>query len=250
MPRRTAGDLVRLAFGVGLSDVELSNSERSELESKLGRSLFGVASQHHRELVRLAGDPPDVSRVPESFWARVEDETRQAIAEVILLAWMASAVRHGLSGDTLQQPAREFAERRALDTARKYVEHSRRRLDGLAPGQATRDRIDTTFSHDRSAMVAETEVTAAQTAGGEAWAEDARRRGLVIKAVWRHSSRRPRGHSHAAKEPCPICSPLEGTTEEVWRRIAPTGAPAHPHCDCFIAYEEVPTGITQLPIGA
>ena len=35
---------------------------------------------------------------------------------------------------------------------------------------------------------------------------------------------------------CPICSPLNGTTQSVWGKQFPSGAPAHFRCRCFMTY--------------
>lgn len=35
---------------------------------------------------------------------------------------------------------------------------------------------------------------------------------------------------------CPICSPLNGTTQAVWGKQFPNGAPAHYRCRCFMTY--------------
>lgn len=36
---------------------------------------------------------------------------------------------------------------------------------------------------------------------------------------------------------CPICSPLNGKTQDVWGKQFPNGTPAHPRCRCFLTYQ-------------
>lgn len=41
---------------------------------------------------------------------------------------------------------------------------------------------------------------------------------------------------------CPICAPLHGSPEEVWRKTIPQGPRAHPRCRCILIYSRVAIG--------
>jgi hypothetical protein len=222
--------------------------EREKYADQLGRSLAKLSARHDAELSRLLGEPADLANVPPEFWARVEDETRQQIAVVLILIWLTSAASHGLaSGGTTQVSAESWTAKRSTDTARGYVATTQERLGGLR-GDELRERAGRVFTPERARGIGQTEAVAAQTAGGEAWVTDARSKGLIVRAVIRHSRFRPAGHSNAPKKPCPICSPLEGLVDEAWRVIAPAGPPFHPWCLCYVEYELLPAKVTKVPI--
>jgi hypothetical protein len=221
--------------------------EREKYADQLGRSLAKLSARHAAELSRLIGEPADLADVPAEFWARVEDETRQQVAATLILLFALSTEAHGFVGQPAKAAADQWATRRSLETARGYVSTTRERLTGLA-GDDLRERAKRVFSPERARGIGQTEAVAAQTAGGEAWVTDARSKGLIVKAVIRHSRFRPAGHSNASKKPCRICSPLEGLVDEAWRVIAPGGPPFHPHCDCWVEYELLPSKVKKVPI--
>lgn len=213
-------------------------SDRTKYETTVAAKVYRASLKLRREFERIAGDPPDISRVSSSFWQKVEDEIKDEIAEVLVVIWMASAASHGFQGQ-LQQ-ARAFASLRSRDMAAGFSQHTRVRLTAPAASAAELgQRVESVFGPDRAEMVGITETSAAQTAGGQAWRDDIRSRGGQVEAYWRHSNRRPRGHAGAIRQPCPVCTPIEGTSEKVWFRKFPAGPPAHPHCDCFLEYKVI-----------
>lgn len=212
-------------------------SDRDKYERQLEAGFVRMSRKLQTELRSLMGGSGDASSVPESFWAKVESEVRDNISTVILLVWMRSALEHGLPRSLADTTGAAWAANRATETAKDFALHSR---DSLATATDVQSTASTLFSDARASRLAATEVSAAQTAGGEAWKERAEAElGRTVQAVWRHSTRRPRGHSGAIKSPCPVCTPIEGTARGVWGRLFPSGPPAHPHCDCFIEYEPI-----------
>jgi hypothetical protein len=200
--------------------------------------------------------PPDPARVPESFWAKVEQETQSEMVAALALIFAASEQTHGYGGDGAALAAEGWADGRAADFAAGWVEHSQTVLDRHAedwlkvPGDSDRARLiaspreirevtDTMFGGDRIRRAAITETTQAEADGGKAAMEGL---GVQTTTIWRHSSSRPPRHSRAPVKPCPICSPLENLTYEEWTQLLPvSGPPAHPFCDCFLEFVDPST---------
>ena len=218
--------------------------ERAQAETQAARALGRVTGKHRAELRRLLGDPPDVSQVPESFWAKVEKDTEEQVLALLLLMYIASASHHGGNREQAQPAALAFATGRARETARGFVATSKR-LAGNATSPA--DAAVKVFGPDRIAKMVEHESSRAVTEGAEVGiraVEDEIKRDkgtsveVVVRRYWSHSGRRPPRHSLAPIKPCPICSPLERAGNrgvEIKDLPAPfrNGPPAHPRCDCF-----------------
>lgn len=84
------------------------------------------------------------------------------------------------------------------------------------------DWVSSYLSRDRAHSIAVTEITDAVSTG-----EDAARTvmtdtlGLELIAVW---------NTEKDARVCPICAPLDGKLESVWKTDFPHGPPAHPNC--------------------
>lgn len=218
---------------------ELSN--RSDLESRFAARFARSTSQFRHELIDLLGDPPDYTRVPEEFWQRVEQEANAQLAVVLLLLWSESADLHGLDDpDSLR--AQSFASTRATEAAAAFASTGRDMLrtagadwtqrtgSGLSiPRGEVIERATSIFGPARSEKVATFETGRAQTDAGETWRREKQAVGTRIKAIWRHSRIRPKGHAGASVKPCPQCTPLLDTDEGVWGVAAPSGPPLHPN---------------------
>jgi hypothetical protein len=221
---------------------------RTDFEERFAARMSRLSSRHRRELQHLLGVPPDISRVPDSFWERVQRETEEEAAALMLLIMLASSrvtlssipessrIDVDRAADRIVSQAAEASARRAAVLAESYTERSREML-GLAgqrwadaePGAITGAEIaeDTTsiFGPARSESVAITETTQAASIGGE----------LAIEATVGKSD----GDTWFTAQDnrvCPICGPLHGASRERWSRFFPSGPPAHPRCRCWIQY--------------
>lgn len=101
-----------------------------------------------------------------------------------------------------------------------------------AEGGMTNDEIMAqllpAFGKRRAEMIAITEYTRAAsnaTSVYQAYLEDY---GIKTTRVWNTEN-------DEISRKCPICAPLNGKTEDVWREKHPEGAPAHPRCRCDIS---------------
>ena len=218
--------------------MELPN--RADLEADFAGTLARLSSRHRRELMDLLGQPPDINRVPASFWAKVEKETRDELLAALLLILLSSSTLHGWSGNQTDAWATQWSADHAGSVAADYAANSRDMLTvaGQAWGEMkpTRgDVLDTAtsiFGPDRAARMATTETTVAQTQGGEM---------AITMTVGLSDEDEWKTNPHLSVEgPCRICAPLNGTTRDVWGLQFPDGPPAHCACVCEIIFAHMP----------
>ena len=220
--------------------MELPN--RRELDAKVAKALSRLSSQHRRELVKLLGNPPSIDNVPAAFWDRVQQDTEEKLAALLLLIYFASSTHHGLDRSAAAELADKFAARRAADVAEKYTATSRERTENYSREWAERakatgepiprtevaERTVSVFGPERSAKVAVTEVTVAQTEGGETAAKKLKIASTEDK--WKTNPHLSRSG------PCPTCSPLHNKPRREWEKLFPDGPPIHDYCCCEIIY--------------
>lgn len=215
---------------------ELTN--RTKHEASFAGKLGKLSGRHRRELQDLLGFPPDVSKVPESFWLRVQRETEEELIALLLLIFIAAATQHRASASEAQGRAAQFASLTARDTAKSYTDTGREmlRTGGQEWAETTRtggtvtrasvlDRTNTIFGPTRVRGIAMTGTTDAATSGSEAGIELTD--GHSDDDTW---------WTEADQRVCPICQPLHKTKRENWSRLFPSGPPAHPRCRCWIVY--------------
>lgn len=220
--------------------MELPN--RDQLESSAAARFARLNATLRHRLEDYLGFPPDISRVPESFWQEVQDEMNRELAIVLLLVWGASARQHGLGAELARTQGLDYADRRAMTVAPQYAANSRQALNTAAtrwqespPTEADLQAdLSTIFGPTRAARVATTETTRAQTAGGET--ATGQTTGLSERDLWitRRDGR-----------VCPVCAPLHRQPRSVWQRQFPAGPgdDVHPFCRCFILYAPARRGV-------
>lgn len=64
---------------------------RDQLESSFAARFARLNGKLRHRLEDYLGSPPDIARVPQSFWQEVEDEMNRELAIVLLLIWSQSA---------------------------------------------------------------------------------------------------------------------------------------------------------------
>jgi hypothetical protein len=216
--------------------MELSN--RDELESRFAARFARLNATLRHRLEDYLGYPPDINRVPESYWQEVQDEMNRELAAVLLLIWSQSAIQHGLVADVASVvQALDYSNRRATSLAPQFAANTRDMLaaagrrwsvDSPARGEFQGD-LAGILGPSRAAGMAATETTAAQTAGGEI----ARRQlaGLSDLDTW---------FTRRDDRVCPVCQPLHLAWRAEWQAKFPSGPPAHPMCRCWIRYAPAP----------
>lgn len=204
--------------------------DRAKMERDARRKLGTLSREHLAELSRLLGDPPNPSRVPPAFWARVEREHRQTLSGILLLAFMSSADEWGADGE---MPGAQWADRQADMTSARYVHTAQSRLDQLGADWTAeaplsgelRHGLSGIFGADRDSTVSGTEITRGLGAGvvyaAQSSPEYAEGR---IRIMWRLGPR---------EKHCPVCKRLADTDETVWQ-LEVSSPPIHPRCGCFL----------------
>lgn len=218
-----------------MSEIE----NRMELEARVAREMGRLSGSHRRELEELLGNPPDASRVPPSFWDKVQRETENTMLLLLLLIAAESAMHHGLTDQpTAQASVRPWAEEQAATISRQWTDNSKDLLTtgqrewedrlqkyGEIPRGDVRDRTLKIFGPSRVEGLAVNETTRANHAGGEAAVGQLG--GISNDDTW---------FTAQDGKVCEICGPLHDTPREEWARFFPAGPPAHPRCRCFVVY--------------
>jgi hypothetical protein len=206
---------------------------RLKLEQSFATRLLGLSTNQRNRLIVLAGYPPDMSKVPESFWQQVEHENREKLAAILFLLWMSSAELHGanVATDIVAHAGRVFAQAHSFRLASQLVENSKKIISaGLsAAGGVTKwewsDILSKVFGKNRAETIAATETTVAQSMGAE-WAIKSMV-GLSEQDLW---------ITEADEKVCPVCLPLDQQPRSVWLPQFSNGPPAHVNCRCTIQY--------------
>lgn len=242
---------------------ELAN--RMEQEADFAKRLSRLSSRHRKELIALLGTPPDISRVPQDFWIRVEKEHREELGIILALLFVAASDQHidlllpgdlrYVAMDTVQDKADTWADSRSRSLSRKYVENSRkglvradrkwygtgpRVLGPTAPEVPTPEvyeQVVDIFGPERDARLASTETTRAATAGTKEATEAAKDLGVVTTITW---------YTEGDARVCPICAPLHRVEMQDWESVGINaeissngGPPAHENCRCWLEIKRV-----------
>ncbi len=244
---------------------------RDQLENSFAVRFTRVNARLRHQLEDYLGYPPDISRVPESFWQEVQDEMNRELAVVLLLIWSQSAMLHGLDAQAAQSQAAAYAASRAQTVAPAFAANTRQMLQNAATrwqaleqpvtrGELQTDLV-TVLGPRRSERVATTETTKAQTDGGESAVRQTDARRYVAAALLgihgdRESGvRKTVGLRYLDKwvtrndgRVCPICAALHGKPRTVWAAQFPSGPgdDVHALCRCWIEYAvdlELPKGV-------
>lgn len=212
---------------------------RDKLEAEYFRNLNQLSSRHRRELKALLGDSPDLGRVPQAFWQKVEKEREDEIAAILILLFLLAGdrMRQGTNATTSEQQAETFARTHARRVSSSYTRHSIERLTtklSEPEPPPTGQIVDDVFSDERDENIVVTTTTEARQAGAE-------------DAVQEFNATSPDDTWVTEKDArvCPICRPLDGTKRDNWTRKFPSGPPAHPRCRCEISYKFEREGTPQ-----
>lgn len=99
---------------------------------------------------------------------------------------------------------------------------------GAATAAEVDATIDTIAGESVASGIAITETTAAQSAG--------QRQAVQTYQVVTNVVITGRWVTEDDEKVCPICRPLDGTTQDVWGLKFPLGPPAHPRCRCHLDF--------------
>ncbi len=207
-------------------------------ENAFARKLGSLSAKHRRELQSHLGSPPDAANVPAEFWRRVEQETQEDLAAVLLLLFVLSASEHGLGRDRSSGLGAQYAGARSRQVAGQWTTNGRQRIEqasidwraragrGSPPtsGEVTATTFKI-FGPSRVSRLVVSETTDAQTAGSEAGVQETV--GLSEDDTW---------FTNFDDRVCPICAPLHRKKRSVWSLKFPKGPKAHIGCRCWVHY--------------
>lgn len=216
--------------------MELRN--RDQLESAFAARIGRIIGKHRNDLIDLMGDPPDPTKVSESFWTEAENEMQRELAIALLILFTAAARQHGAQYAAAESAGLRYAAARSQEVAAGYRTNNRERFAGFVgrwnersvSGQPMTEadvgrEAAGIFGTSRAEAIAVTETTAAQSAGGELGVADSV--GTSVDDTW---------FTTDDNRVCPICGPLHGMQRGEWSGEFPSGPPAHPNCRCWIDY--------------
>lgn len=222
--------------------------DRRDIEASFAAKLSRLSSRHRRELVDLLGDPPDLANVPRDFWDRVQKETEEELAAMMLLIFASSAIQHGLDRERATEQAERFASSRSSDVAGQYVQNRQEEIaratidwrERVNKGEAilkreVEDRTSRSFGPRKAAQIAVNETTNAAVDGGEAGVRETV--GFDEDDTW---------FTVNDQRVCPICEPLHRSKRSNWTSKFPTGPPAHVGCRCWIHYANEKRGAAAI----
>lgn len=198
--------------------MELAN--RNRIEGEFASRMARLHGTLRTRAIELMGEPPDPTRIPDSFWIEAEEEMRRELAIILLLIWGASARQHGLGADMVDVHALRYAELRSRLVAPQWAGNSRARLtDLIGRGGRPVEVAAEVFSPSRAESIATTETTTATSAGGEL--ATVQTVGITELDTW---------FTAADDRVCRICGPLHASPRSQWMARFPDGPPAHPNC--------------------
>jgi hypothetical protein len=214
--------------------------DRDEWERRLARANGRLGRQAFDELMELLGDPPDLSNVPPAFWQTLQEKQTLAVVPVLREVYMISAEQMlgatpvGVDWAIVNRHAIEWANRYGFELVQGITETTRQTLadavgNFFSQGQTLGDlrgALEPAFGTVRADLIASTEITRAAVQGELDLVQELDAQGIRMAAVWQTSE---------DEAVCPICGPLQGTTEDVWG-LPP---PAHPRCRCWLNHELV-----------
>ena len=67
----------------------ISDGDRARLERELRAAFAEAVSNASAELMEMLGDPPDLRRVPDSYWDSLAADLRAALEPVLVRAVIA-----------------------------------------------------------------------------------------------------------------------------------------------------------------
>lgn len=189
---------------------------REAAESEFARAVASAFADYRTLLGAYAARKEPV---PDSVWIEIEFDLREKLTAILLLLFVSSGIKHGLTQDIAQNYAAIWAGGRASTLASGIVANSRGKVESL-------DQLETTFSIGRAGSIAATETTVATSAGSEQ---------AIILLVGK--SLLDTWYTENDGRVCSVCGPLHGTDRSQWELFHSDGPPAHPGCRCWIEYE-------------
>jgi len=232
---------------------------RGRFERDLARILGRVSQRRLNELVKLLGNPPDATNVPDSWWESLDAEMRAALTSIVRDIYLqqaegiTSGVGIGIDWALVNRDAADWARQYTFDLVKEIRKNTQSaitaQLQGLLqnvvgtgieqslPLRDIRAALAPTFGPVRSDMIATTEITRAAAQGELAAVNQLREGGVDMRPKW---------FTREDEKVCPICGGLSDVVGDEHNQFKHrrTGRmfdmpPAHPRCRCFVNWEVV-----------
>jgi hypothetical protein len=207
---------------------------RETVEQRVARTLGKVNRQAFERIQELLGDPPKAHNLTPEAWQEIQGMYDQAMLPQLEKVFhdaaqdMIEHVGGGVEWDLINNRAADWARQSTLNLVRGLTDNSKQIIQSglddfynqrLTLG-ALEERLARTFGPVRAESIAITETTRAAAQGELAYADELRKQGAVLVAVW---------ETENDETVCPICSPLNGKDQGDGWNDPP---PAHPRCRC------------------
>lgn len=223
---------------------------RDKQETTITRRLTKVFSDQRKRLAR-GGRDEGWDQFTREFRDAIADKLQETYENSAMLALLLMVAGSQQAQEALQRKPIEFdgskyAQQRADRLARDIEKRMREAMreiekqrqaeieqaekDGIKPPS---DRLKPTdLADDLGPQNAETigitETTAAGTEGElDARTQAEKKLDITVTVTW---------STEKDSLVCPICRPLDGTTEDQWGEKFRDGPPAHPRCRCELRY--------------
>jgi hypothetical protein len=199
-------------------------------------------------LATLLGSSPSLDNVPASYWDHLRSDLRGPLITKLIDIYLSGANTQADEFDHTPDPSDLYAN--ALVWASNHVDGILDKFIARSQEMAVAAVAQFQKDNDEAAMLAAlvlmlgdtraesiaiTELTSANTAGERRAAADyAARHQIHVEATW---------HTEEDSKVCPVCRPLDGTTDDVWRQKMPNGPPGHPRCRCWLTW-----AVIRLPL--
>jgi len=199
---------------------------RTERERQLAAALLLLFQQHGRAIQEVWPSAPN--------WSRMEQDTHAVLASV-LAGTFADAGNEVYPEGYIGRWGQAWADGYAAVLAGEIVATTREDVASVSGTSRAEEAAALAAVIAALAMRAEniavTETTRAITSGERIAVEQYEMStGNRLRPIWQTE--------HDAKT-CAVCRPLDGTGEEVFGRVSPTGPPVHPRCRCYLDWEVI-----------
>ena len=219
----------------------LPDPTRAALEALLTGSISQELKKQLKELLRLLGDPPDISRVPETFWANGGAALQKEIEPVLRDIYLAQAQTQiaattiGVDWALVNQAAVNWARTYSFDLVSNITAGNRDLLQQSVSQYFAQPmtigelggNLAGAFGPVRSEMIAITEVTRAAVEGEQQAVNriTGDNPGIVSIDTWQ---------TNRDDRVCPICGPRHNKKRgDGWE----DNPPAHPRCRCWLKHD-------------
>lgn len=232
--------------------------DRNKLEKDLARQLAKLSGAQLGALTRELGDPPSLSNVSDTFWARYDLQLTSLLDPFLQQIYLQQVgdliegVSVGLDWALVNQDAAGWSSTYAFNLVKELRDHTRVAVDATLQGlQKTlqeaisagieqsmplsdiRAALAPTFGPMRAEMIATTEITRATDMGEAGAVERLKEHGIEMVPEWQ---------TREDEKVCPVCLGLDGVQGQ-WNgskwmfehkethKLYELG-PAHPRCRC------------------